>query len=388
MAGSDLLTSISLIYAGAAIIATLALFSRQSLVIAYIVLGMLLGPYGFMVVNDDNLIQDIGHVGMIFLLFLAGLHLDPKNLASMLQKAVVVTLSTSLAFAGIGYAVAWGAGFSMIDSVLIGAAMMFSSTLLGLKLLPNSLLHSHHLGEVIISVLLIQDLLAILTLIILQTSGHESLTTTHLVKVFMSVPLLCLYAFFIERFFLAKLFKMYESVREYLFITSVGWCLLVAQIATWIGLSHDIGAFIAGVAIATGSISSYLSECFSPLRDFFLVLFFFAIGANLNIWELPNIYLPVIILTVSIMVAKPTLYWWSLLRSPEEEKIGWEVGVRLGQASEFSVLVAQVASQSRLISPQAAAVIQATTILSFMISSYWVTQSFKTPAMINKTVDD
>ena len=98
--------------------------------------------------------------------------------------------------------------------------------------------------------------------------------------------------------------------------------------------------------------------------------------------------MPVIILTISIMVAKPTLYWWSLLRSPEEEKIGWEVGVRLGQASEFSVLVAQVASQSRLISPQAAAVIQATTILSFMISSYWVTQSFKTPAMINKTVDD
>ena len=73
MAGSDLLTSISLIYAGAAIIATFALFSRQSLVIAYIVLGILMGPYGFKVVSDDNLIQEIGHVGMIFLLFLAGL---------------------------------------------------------------------------------------------------------------------------------------------------------------------------------------------------------------------------------------------------------------------------------------------------------------------------
>ena len=88
------------------------------------------------------------------------------------------------------------------------------------------------------------------------------------------------------------------------------------------------------------------------------------------------------------MIAKPTLYWWSMLRSPDEEKIGWEVGVRLGQASEFSVLVAQVASQSRLISPQASGIIQATTILSFMISSYWVTQYFKTPAMVNKTVDD
>lgn len=388
MVSNDLLTSISLIYAGAAFVATFALFSRQSLVIAYILLGVMMGPYGFKVISDGNLIQDIGHVGMIFLLFLAGLHLDPKNLATMLQKAVAVTVSTSIAFALIGFSVAFGSGFSLMDSSLVGAAMMFSSTLLGLKLLPNSLLHGQHLGEVIISILLIQDLIAILTLIVLQTSGHESLTTSHLVKVFLSVPLLALYAFFVERFFLAKLFKMYESVREYLFITSVGWCLLVAQVATWIGLSHDIGAFIAGVTIATGSISSYLSECFSPLRDFFLVLFFFAIGANLNIWALPNIIVPVVVLTAAIMVAKPTLYWWSLHRSPEEEGIGWEVGVRLGQASEFSILVAQIAGESRLISPQASGIIQATTILSFVISSYWVTQTYKTPAMIQKPVED
>ena len=388
MVGHELLTSISLIYAGAAIVATFALFSRQSLSIAYIVLGMLMGPYGFKMVSDDNLIQEIGHVGMIFLLFLAGLHLDPKNLASMLKKAVMVTLSTSLSFALIGYVVAWFAGFSVMDSLLVGAAMMFSSTLLGLKLLPNSLLHGHHIGEVIISILLIQDLLAILTLIVLQTSGHEQLSTAHLVRVFLSVPVLGFLAFMAERTCLSKLFNMYESVREYLFITSVGWCLLVAQVATWIGLSYEIGAFIAGVTIATGSISTYLSECFSPLRDFFLVLFFFAIGANLNIWTLPNIALPVLVLTAFIMLAKPVLYWWSLLRSPSEEGIGWEVGVRLGQASEFSILVAQIAGQSRLISPQASGMIQATTILSFVISSYWVTHMFKTPTMITKPVED
>ena len=113
-----------------------------------------------------------------------------------------------------------------------------------------------------------------------------------------------------------------------------------------------------------------------------------AIGANLNIWALPNIAFPVVVLTVAIMLAKPALYWWSLLRSPSEEGIGWEVGVRLGQASEFSILVAQIAGKSRLISPQASGVIQATTILSFVISSYWVTQKFKTPAMINKPVED
>lgn len=388
MVGNDLLTSISLIYAGAAMVATLALFSRQSLVIAYIALGILMGPYGFRLVSDDNLVQDIGHVGMIFLLFLAGLHLDPKNLATMLKKAVVVTLSTSFAYAGIGFLVAWSAHYSLVDSILVGAAMMFSSTLLGLKLLPNSLLHGKHLGEVIISILLIQDLLAILTLIILQTSGYDTFSTWYLVRIFMSVPILCASAYFFERFILSRFFMMYESVREYLFISSVGWCLFVAQTATWIGLSHEIGAFIAGVTIATGSISSYLSECFSPLRDFFLVLFFFAIGANLNIWELPNIYLPVIILTLAVMIAKPSLYWWSLLRSTEEERIGWEVGVRLGQASEFSVLIAQIASQSHLISPQAAGIIQATTILSFVISSYWVTQSFRTPTMMSAPLEE
>lgn len=386
--GHELLTSISMIYAGAAFVATLALFSRQSLSIAYIILGILMGPYGFKVIDDDNMVQEIGHVGMIFLLFLAGLHLDPKNLATMLRKAVRVTVTTSLTFALTGFLVAWISGFSSIDSVLIGAAMIFSSTLLGLKLLPSSMLHGQHIGEVIISILLIQDLLAILTLIVLQTSGHDQVSTMHLVRVLFSVPILGGYAFLVERFCLSRLFTMYESVREYLFITSVGWCLFLAQLATWIGLSYEIGAFVAGVAIATGSVSTYLSECFSPLRDFFLVLFFFAIGANLNIWTLPNIAFPVIVLTVAVLIIKPVSYWWSMLRSPEEEKIGWEVGVRLGQASEFSILVAQIAGQSRLISPQASGVIQATTILSFIVSSYWVAQSFRTPAMISKPVED
>lgn len=389
MAGESLVTSLSLIYGGAAVIATVALFARQQLIIAYMLLGMLMGPYGFKLINDADNVQQIGHAGMIFLLFLAGLHLDPKNLIEQLQKAVVVTISTSLSFAILSYAIVVSVtDLSQTDAVIIGASMMFSSTLIGLKLLPTNMLHRQPIGELMVGVLIIQDLLAIGTMITLQTFGDVKVESNQIIQLFLSIPILLLYAFFVERFFIARLFVIFESVREYLFILSVGWCLSVSEIAYMLGLSHEIGAFIAGVAIASSSVSTYLAECLNPLRDFLLVLFFFSIGANLNILDLVNLGLPVLLLSVVILTSKPLLYWVMLARSEEDEPISWEAGVRLGQASEFSILVSQIAVKFNMLSKVAAALIEATTMLTFMVSSYWVSKKFATPSSTQTTVED
>ena len=181
---------------------------------------------------------------------------------------------------------------------------------------------------------------------------------------------------------------MFESVREYLFILSVGWCLSVSEIASVLGLSHEIGAFIAGVAIASSSVSTYLAECLNPLRDFLLVLFFFSIGANLNVLELFALGGPVLLLSTMVMVSKPLLYWIMFGRSQEDAPISWEAGVRLGQASEFSILVSQIAVKFNILSKVGAALIEATTMLTFMVSSYWVSQKFETPSSLKSAVED
>ncbi|MEN8803601.1 MAG: cation:proton antiporter, partial [Thiogranum sp.] len=145
--------SVFLIFTGAAILATAALYARQSVLVAYIVLGMFIGPSGLSLIEDVKLLQELSHVGIVFLLFLLGLNLHPQNLWHMFRKATVVTLVSSVVFATLGFATAWSFGYGAVESAVIGAAMMFSSTIMGLKLLPSTVLHHQHTGEIIISVL-------------------------------------------------------------------------------------------------------------------------------------------------------------------------------------------------------------------------------------------
>lgn len=166
--------TVFVIFTGAAVLATLALYARQSLLVAYIALGALLGPSGLGVVSDAALVGDIASFGIMFLLFLLGLDLQPQELLRMVRKTTVVTLASSILFAGVGYTVALGFGFAQIDALVVGAAMTFSSTIIGLKLLPTTILHHQRTGEVIISVLLLQDLIAIVVLLLVQGGrGHR-----------------------------------------------------------------------------------------------------------------------------------------------------------------------------------------------------------------------
>src|SRR4051812_14357387 len=158
MQESQFVFSIFLIFTGAAILATLALYTRQSVLVAYMLLGVALGPNGLKLVPDINLAREIGETGIIFLLFLLGLDLNPKDLIHTLRKTTIVTLVSSLVFALIGFIVGYLFGFTFTESLLIGAALMFSSTIIGLKLLPTTALHHQPIGEMMISILLLQDI--------------------------------------------------------------------------------------------------------------------------------------------------------------------------------------------------------------------------------------
>ena len=149
--------TIFLIFAGAAVLSTLVLYTKQSLLVAYILLGAAFGPWGLQLVSDLSSVRQVGEVGIIFLLFLLGLHLQPQNLIHMLKKVTWIALLSSLLFAILAYLVGRWFGLSNIESWVLGASMMFSSTIIGLKLLPTTILHHQHTGEVMISILLLQD---------------------------------------------------------------------------------------------------------------------------------------------------------------------------------------------------------------------------------------
>ncbi|HCJ4209869.1 TPA: cation:proton antiporter, partial [Legionella pneumophila] len=172
--------------------------------------------------------------------------------------------------------------------------------------------------------------------------------------------------------------------QEYVFLLSIGWCLGISVLAQTIGLSEDIGAFIAGVALASSPISLFIAESLKPLRDFFLVMFFFSIGATFNFGFGAQVVIPAVILATLILIIKPLLFYILLARSGEKKQVAKEVGIRLGQGSEFSLLVASIALSANLISEVASNLIQATTILTFIVSSYLVVLKYPTPIALSE----
>lgn len=382
MPDHSLIYSIFVIFAGAAVLSTVALYTRQSLLVAFIVLGVILGPWGLNAVGSNVEIEKIGDVGIVFLLFLLGLNLHPQKLINMLTKVSWVTLVSSGIFLLIGYGVGRVAGYSGVESIVIGASMMFSSTIIGLKLMPTTALHHRHTGELMIGVLLLQDLLAIFVLLMVHAASMGALHWQQMGFVIFGLPGLIVFAFLFERFILRKLFRRFDRFREYMFLLSIAWCLGMAQLAYAIGLTSEVGAFIAGVSIAASPVSFFIADSLKPIRDFFLVLFFFSVGAGLNVQYFKVVAVPAIFLAGFMLLVKPYVFKILFQSIGENRKIGYEVGVRLGQASEFSLLIAYLAVQTNLLSASASNLIQSATVLTFIVSSYWVVLKFPTPISI------
>ncbi|AKH19204.1 cation:proton antiporter [Sedimenticola thiotaurini] len=383
MTEHPILFTIFLIFSGAAVFATLALYARQALLISYILLGVLLGPSAAGLVDDSELVRDMSSIGIMFLLFLMGLELNPRELLLLLKKTTTVTLVSSALFALGGGLVAWLFGFTLQESLIVGAAMMFSSTIIGLKLLPTTVLHHQHTGELVISILLFQDLIAILLLLVMKGGSGDESPLLEVLKLALALPLLIGVSALFVKFVFFPLMKKFDTIKEYIFLITIGWCLGLAQAATALGLSHEIGAFIAGISLATSPVSFFISENLKPLRDFFLVLFFFSLGAGFDLHMLDDVLLPALLIAALMLLLKPVIFA-RLLRSVGEEKSrATEVGARLGQLSEFSLLLAVLAWESELIGLKASYLIQLATLLTFLVSTYRVLFRYPTPMALS-----
>lgn len=372
-----------LIYTGAAILASFALYTRQPLIIAYIFLGALIGPYGLGLISDVSLLKESGHIGIIFLLFLLGLDMQPKALFSVAKKAIYVGIISSSLFGITGSFVAYLFNFELIESIIIGLGMMFSSTIISIKLLPTTVLHHRHTGELIIGLLLIQDLIAIFVLIVLYSGKSGVIDSGEIFQALLFLPILSLFSYIFVKYILINLISRFDKFQEYIFLIAIGWCLGLSELANAIGLSKEIGAFIAGISLATSPISQFIALNLKPLRDFFLILFFFVLGAQLQLDLLKEIFIPAITLAIVMIVLKPFIFRVLLQGMDEHKELAWSVGFRLGQNSEFSLLIAYVATSSLLITNSASLLIQTTAILTFVISTYLVIFNFPTPISPN-----
>ncbi len=367
-----------IIFAGAALMATIFLYLKQPIILAYIAVGVVIGPWGLGLIDDAANIEQLSHIGIILLLFLIGLNFQPARMVGLLGRTGLVTLATCFSFQLLIMSAAIIMGFGFQDSVIIGSALMFSSTIICLKLIPTTELHHQHLGELMISILLMQDVIAIILILLVTGGGGDDLAITALF-LFIKLIAMTASAYLIVRYIITNLFLKFDVIKEHTFLLTLGWGLLGAGTAEMLGLSYEMGAFIAGISLATVPIALVIAEELKPLRDFFLILFFFSIGAQFDLSVTKDVILAGVVITILVMLLKPMIFKWSFLVVNEKPALAKELGIRLGQGSEFSLLVAYSATASGLISLHASYLIQMVVILTFVLSTYWVVLELQSP---------
>lgn len=376
-----------LIFTGAAVIATLALFARQAMLVAYIVLGLLLGPAVLGIVDGESEAMHVAsNIGIVFLLFLLGLDLSPVKLVKVMRSIAVPTLVSCMLFALPGAAFGYALGVDVLSAVVLAITTMFSSTIIGLKLLPTTVLHHKPTGEIIIGILLIQDLIAIIALLALRfLSGMDLEAPVTGIKL-LSLPVMIAVAYLVQKHILIKLLARFDKIKEYVFLMVIGWCFGIAQMTASLGLSYEIGAFLAGVLVATNPIAIYVADSLKPLRDFFLVIFFFALGSSIHLEFLQEVLVPSILLAGILLLFKPLVFQWLLIKSGEEKERAKEVGLRLGQGSEFSLLIIILAFQLEVVNNWVFHLIQVTMLITFIVSPYLIVVKYPTPIAISDSL--
>ncbi|MGE5279479.1 MAG: cation:proton antiporter [Deltaproteobacteria bacterium] len=370
---------LSVLFVGAAVLSYAAVLLRQPIIVAYVACGVLLGPWGAGWIRQVDFIDAVSRLGITLLLFLAGLCLHPQKLVRVFRKAFPVAAGNCLFSFVLAFTFARLFGFGRLECLVIGLAMMFSSTILVVKLLPTTRLHHGHMGAVCIGVLILEDLLAVVVLAFLRCLGVPGGAAWNFGIVLFKLAGFLVALFLFEQYVLRRAMQRAERLHEILFVLGLAWCFGVAGISNRMGLFYETGAFFAGVVLARHPVSLFISERLKPLRDFFLVLFFVALGAQMNLRVMREIWFACALLAALICVVKPWFLKHLFLYAKEEAAFSKEAGLRLGQLSEFSLLIALLALQLGRISSLASQFIQLVTLLTFVFSSYRVVFRYPTP---------
>jgi Kef-type K+ transport system membrane component KefB len=395
----QLILELAMVIVTAAALAVVAHFSRQPLIVAYIAAGIVFGPHSpvpaLRLVTQSEFIRGTGELGLVLLLFLLGMVLHPGRLLQIFRQESLVTLCTSSVFFLVGFGVTEGVArlapesfpLTLMEKVFIGCATAFSSTLLVVKLLPTRRLHESEVGTLAIGILIFENLLAIGVLLAMGAGHAGTGGSSAAWRLPLGVAMLAS-AFVVEQHGLRRLMRHAQGYPELLFVISLGWCLLLAEGAEHLGFSREVGAFVAGLALARSPLSLYIWEKVSPLRDFFIVLLFFSLGAlvNLESNDVVGVVLLAALLALVLALAKPYLFRLALRISGARPALASEAGWRLGQMSEFGLVIAFLALDQGLIGRMAFELILIAMLLSFLVSTYVVVLKYPSPLGVTEAM--
>ena len=377
MLGSVFL-EIGVILGLAAIGGFIAQFLRQPLIVAFIAIGILVGPSGFGMVSHSSEIELFARLGIALLLFVVGLKLDLHIIRTVGPVALASGLGQVLFTSVVGYLIALLMGMSPVIALYVAVALTFSSTIIIVKLLSDKREVDSLHGRIAVGFLIVQDIVVVLVMIGLTAFGQaeEGINIgREALVILLKGALMLIGVALLMRYVLPGLLQRMAHSSELLMLFAIAWAVLGASIGDLLGFSKEVGAFLAGISIASTAYREQVAARLVSLRDFLLLFFFIELGASLDILNLGGQLGTAMIFSLFVLVGNPLIVMAIMGYMGYRKRTGFLAGLTVAQISEFSLILAALGLSLGHLGQDTVGLITLVGLITISVSTYMILYS-------------
>ena len=316
-----------------------------------------------------------------------GLEIKLKELPTIGKVALITAVSQIGLTFFFGYLISTSLGFSSLSSMYIGFALVFSSTIVVVKLLSDKRDLGSLSGKITVGVLLIQDFVAIIILIVLSSfKTGQGIGIDQILILILKAVVIFGWIIFLSQNVFPKVIDFFSKSSETLFLISIAWVFGLAAFVSspFIGFSIEIGGFLAGLALSNSIANYQIIAKVKILRDFFIILFFVLLGIQMKFGNLESLIVPSLILSAFVLIGKPIIVAFTMGGLGYRKRTSFLTGISLAQVSEFSLILVFLGSSIHQIPDSVVSLITLTSIFTFVLSTYMIVDANKLYLKIHK----
>jgi Kef-type K+ transport system membrane component KefB len=362
----------------AAAIGLFGAFLRQPLIVSFIVVGLIAGPFGLGIVRSGENIDLLSKLGIAVLLFLVGIKLDVQLIRTLGAVSLTAGLGQVLLTAGIGLMVGLALGLGAVESSYIAVALTFSSTIIVVKLLSDRREIEALHGQVALGILIVQDLIVVAVMIVLSAVGIGAPGNASSGRVALAIvsglSLVAVVALF-ARYVAGPLTERLAHVPELLITFAIAQAAMFAALADYVGLGKELGGLLAGISLASTRYRDIMAARLAPLRDFLLLFFFVALGSKLELSQLGASILPAAVFSGLVLIGKPVIVLAIMGGMGFRKRTGFLAGLTLAQISEFSLILMAMAAALGHVGGEVLGLVTLVGLITIAASTYMTTYS-------------
>ncbi len=351
---------------------------RQPLIVSFIALGILLGPSAFGMVEHSTEIELFARLGIALLLFVVGLKLDLHIIRTVGPVALASGLGQVIFTSVVGYLIALMLGMPHITAIYVAVALTFSSTIIIVKLLSDKREVDALHGRIAVGFLIVQDIVVVLVMIALNAFGQTG-EEVHLgweaLKILAKGTFMLLAVAALMRYILPRLLPRLAHSAELLMLFAIAWAVLGASAGDALGFSKEVGAFLAGVSIASTPYREQVAARLVGLRDFLLLFFFLELGATLDLGTLGTQLNDAAILSLFVLLGNPLIVMAIMGYMGYRKRTGFLAGLTVAQISEFSLILAALGMSLGHLPPETVGLITLVGLVTISASTYMILYS-------------